>query len=148
MNMISTAVTVRLIRFFFTSFDNSSENGITKWNRMMAIATNCHPWSNRVRNQWISSGKFPAQMIRNCENETYAQNMVKASISFPMSCMMSFLKNKDIGSCFESIMQIAAVNESAESACPARKIMPKMVEYQCGSSDITQSNDANVMLKQ
>src|SRR2546423_5649327 len=148
MNMISTAVVVRPNRFFFKSLESSSENGIAKWNRMMPIASTSQPWSSRFRNQWISSGRLPAQMIRNCENETYAQNMVNASISLPMSCMMSFLKNKDIGSCFESRMQIAAVNESAESAWPARKIMPKMVEYQCGSSDSTQSNDANVMLKQ
>src|SRR3954471_18351502 len=148
MNMIRTAVVISPIRFFFRSFESSSENGIAKWNRMMPIANISHPWSSRLRNQWISSGRLPAQMIRNCENDTYAQNMVKASINLPMSCMMSFLKNKDIGSCFDRSRHIAAENESAESACPARKIMPKMVEYQCGSSDITQSNDANVMLKQ
>src|SRR5882724_10366156 len=120
MNMINRAVTVSPKRFFFTSFDSSSENGITKWNRIMAMATNCQPWSSRVRNQLISSGRLPAQMIRNCENETYAQNMVNASMSLPMSCMMSFLKNHAIGSYFESRMQIAAVNESAESACAER----------------------------
>src|SRR3954463_12755450 len=74
--------------------------------------------------------------------------MVKASISLPRSCMMSFLKNRDIGSSFESRMHIAAANESAESACPARKIIPKMVEYQSGESDMTQSKEAKVMLRQ
>src|SRR3954462_2145683 len=148
MNMIKSAMVVSPARFFFKSLDSNIENGKAKWNRMMPIASNCKPCSSRLRNQWISSGRLPAQMIRNCENDTYAQNMVKASISLPISCMMSFLKNKDIGSAFESRMQIAAVNESAERAWPARKIMPKMVEYQCGSSDITQSNDANVMVRQ
>src|SRR3954466_15104124 len=135
MNMINKAVTVSPRRFFFTSLESINENGSAKWSKMMAIASTSHPWSSRVRNQWVSSGRLPAQMMRNCENETYAQNMMNASISLPRSCMMSFLKNKDIGSCFESNRQIAAVNDSAESAWPARKIMPKIVEYQCGSSD-------------
>src|SRR3954468_8909815 len=124
MNMISTAMVVRPVLFFFKSFDSSSENGIMKWKTMMAMATYCQPWSSLVRNQRISSGRLPAQMIRNCENETYAQNMVKASISFPMSCMMSSLKNNEIDTAFESRMQMAAANDNDESAWPERKIMP------------------------
>ena len=38
-------------------------------------------------------------------------------------------------------------SDRPESPWPATKISPKIVEYQVGSSDITQSTDANVIVR-
>ena len=64
---IATPISVR--PFFLTSLDSSSTNGSTKWPKMSARPTHCHPPPMRFRYQGISSGRFADQMIRNCENE-------------------------------------------------------------------------------
>jgi hypothetical protein len=43
-------------------------------------------------------------------------------------------------------MIMIAKNECKETTQPAKKYTPKMVEYQWGSMDITQSNAANVVV--
>src|SRR4051794_25361921 len=52
------------------------------------------------------------------------------------------------GGCSRSDTTISAAtaNTKPDSTCPMPKIAMKIVEYQCGSSDITQSIEANVMV--
>ena len=61
--------------------------GRAKWKTRRRTATACQPPLARSRYQGISSGRFADQMIRNCENERYAQTMVKANSRYrvPMS---------------------------------------------------------------
>ncbi len=46
------------------------------------MAANCQPWLVRRMYHGISSGRLPYQMMRNCENEMYAQIIVKANKQF------------------------------------------------------------------
>src|SRR5579863_724929 len=108
----------------------------------------CQPPCKRVMYQGISSARLPDQMMSNCENEKYAHNMVKVSSSLPISWKcegpMTPLRGPPSS---DRITSRAMQNDSAESPCPAMISNPKIVENQCGSSDITQSTAANVTLR-
>ena len=51
------------------SRDSSRANGTVKWNSTMASATQPKPPWMRGRKKAISSGRLPAQVIRNCDQE-------------------------------------------------------------------------------
>ena len=51
------------------SRDSSRVNGTVKWNSTMASATQPKPPWMRGRKKAISSGRLPAQVIRNCDQE-------------------------------------------------------------------------------
>ena len=60
---------------------------MTKGTKKLRMVRNkakyCQPPCSRILYQMISSGRFPAHMITHCENEKYAQTMVKVSIHLP-----------------------------------------------------------------
>jgi hypothetical protein len=63
----ATIPTVRARRF--TPRESSTRKGTAKWKTTRNRPTSRQPPWNRRRYQGISSGRFPDQMIRNCENE-------------------------------------------------------------------------------
>ena len=69
----------------FTVRDSSRANGTAKWNSTRPAPTIRQLVCCRWRYQAISSGRLPAQVIRYCEKEKYAQSITKASSRFPRS---------------------------------------------------------------
>src|SRR5579871_332863 len=105
------------------------------------------PPFNRVKYHGISSGRLPAQIIRNCENEKYAQTITLASRSLPTSCRCFGVRISDMGRKFERNTRMVIRNDIADKPCPAMNRSPNMVENQWGFSDIAQSIARNVTLK-
>ncbi len=78
----------------------------------------------------------------------YAQSITKVSRILPRS--LKFLQSitPDNGLCLARIMETIMVKDIPASAGMIMKIMPKMVEKNLGSNDMTQSNDAQLMVAQ
>src|SRR3954465_14607920 len=95
----------------------------------------------------ISCGRLPAQMIRYWENEKYAQSITNASIRLPRSWKCDETTMRSSGGRRPSHASTQMRKARADSPCPPITSTPYIVEYQCGSSDISQSNDANVMVR-
>src|SRR5262245_51285168 len=93
----------------------------------------------------ISCGRLPAQMIRYCENEKYAHSIVNASIRFPRSWKCEGTTTLSSGRRRLSHTSTMMRNASAVRPCPPITSTPYIVEYQCGSRDMSQSNEANVI---
>src|SRR5262245_54900103 len=92
----------------------------------------------------VSSGMAAYQIKKNSPNEMYAQKIRKPNISLPRSCMCSVLissPTKPARFHASVVTMIAANDVTAEDA---KMRTPNMVEYQPGSSDITQSKPAKV----
>ena len=85
-------------------------------------------------------------MMRNCDTEKYAHSMTKANISLPWSWNLSALATCDIGWNLTSSDIIRIVKAMVERPWPPSVSTPKIVEYQCGSSDMTQSMLMNVIV--
>src|SRR5437660_541572 len=98
-------------------------------------------------------------MSRNWQNDRYAQTMTKPSIRLPRStCVCDGITGAGslTVATFDSIIgpsglsfsdsssSTATLNVTADRTWPMPKTAMKIVEYQCGSSDITQSIDAKV----
>ena len=79
------------------SRNSSRKNGRKKWNRISPRASPHQPPRERRRYQGISSVRLPLQMIRYCENDMYAQSMVKASSRLPRSWNASAGTTRDSG---------------------------------------------------
>src|SRR5579871_5215185 len=97
------------------------------------------PPFNRVKYHGISSGRLPAQVIRNCENEKYAHTITLASNSLPRSCKWRGVRISLIGRRYDIITMITTMNDIDDNPWPAINRSPNMVENQCGSIDSTQS---------
>ena len=68
------------------SRESRTRNGNAKWNKISDHADHSPSrLSFAIRYQLVSSGRLPAQMIRNCEKLKYAQTIASASINLPMS---------------------------------------------------------------
>src|SRR6186997_1768724 len=85
-------------------------------------------------------------MISSCETEKYAHNIVNANISLARSWKFSAVATFDIGANFTSDARTMIVKASVDRPWPPRVRTPKIVEYQCGSSDITQSTLMKVIV--
>src|SRR5207244_11694724 len=96
----------------------------------------------RWRNHPISAGRLPAQMIKYCENEKYAHSITNASIRFPRSWKCEATTMRSSGGRRLSHTIATMRNDIADRPCPPMISTPYIVEYQCGSSDMSQSNDA------
>src|SRR5215470_4424047 len=104
--------------------ESSNRNGTAKWKTTSTSATACQPeYKRRVKNR-ISGGRFPAQMISNCEKLKYAQSMTNVSMSFPWSCTSLGFKSDAVGSYFERIVSTMTITQSADSNSPTMKMNP------------------------
>src|ERR1700754_1365541 len=72
--------------------------------------------------------------------------MTNASVSLPRSWKCAGLISPAIGACFDSTASTVIEKAIAESNWPPTKMIPQIDEYQVGSSDITQSIVANVIM--
>ncbi len=86
-------------------------------------------------------------MIRNCDIEKYAHSMTNANISLPWSWKLFAVATRDIGSTRDRSASIRMANAIVDSPEPPSIRTPKMVEYQCGSSDMTQSTLMKVIVR-
>src|SRR5260370_41600310 len=78
------------------------------------------------------------------ENDVYAQNMTKASIRLPRS--RRWLGRRMLAMAFVAARRVRkkVTKAKAASAELTRKVMPYIVEYHVGSSDMAQSIEQNV----
>ena len=133
---------------FFRSRDSSSENGsdeVAEDEQQRDVAPAA------ARSARGTRGSLPAgcahQMIRNCENEKYAHSITNANISLPRSW-----KCRGVQHAGHRLARRPAsparrsTKANAVSPCPTISSRPKIVENQCGSSDITQSTAAKLMV--
>src|SRR5687767_4866355 len=90
---------------------------------------------------------FAYQMRRNCENAVYAHNITNASMRLPRSRRCEGLTISDIARVRTSCVSRNVTYVNAESPHPMVKLMPNMLEYHFGSSDMTQSTDASVSVR-
>src|ERR1044072_4589841 len=95
----------------------------------------------------ISSGRLPAQIIRNCEKEKYAQTITSASKNLPRSCKCLGVRISDIGARNESSTMRVIRNAIDVNPWLARNSRPNIVENHFGFTDSTQSIDMKVTLK-
>src|SRR5437773_681716 len=100
----------------------------------------------RRRYQGISSFRLPDQISRNCENAKYAQIITKASSRLPRSPHRVGDVASATGGRDDSQMRVIMPAANAGSNCAEAIRAPKMLEYQCGSSDMIQSMAANVIV--
>src|ERR1700761_7297316 len=70
--------------------------------------------------------------------------MTVASINLPRSCMCFFVRYSESGGYAEHMTRMATMKHIEESASPAMKSRPNMVENQCAFTDMIQSVDMNV----
>ena len=90
---------------------------------------------------------MPDQTIRYCEKLTYAQIIVNANIILPRSWRCRPPRNSATGSTVrEPHDRERRERERAEAPGPTMKMTPYIVEYQWGSSDMTQSTDVQVVV--
>src|ERR1051325_1105726 len=87
---------------------------------------------------------LPYQISRNCEKFVYAQSMVKASIRLPRSRKWLGLRMSRMAGFGASSTRKKITNANADSPASTVKEMPNIEDHHFGSSDITQSTDANV----
>src|SRR5207248_1084569 len=85
-------------------------------------------------------------MISHCEKLKYACSMMKVSISLPWSCTSFGLSQSAVGSSRERIVSTITIKHMAERQSPTMMMKPKIVEIQCGSSDMTQSIQAKLIV--
>src|SRR5947209_18261513 len=85
-------------------------------------------------------------MISHCEKLKYACSMMNVSISLPWSCTSFGLSHDANGSSRERIVSRITIMHMAERHSPTMMMKPKIVEIQCGSSDMTQSMQAKLMV--
>src|SRR5262252_1407021 len=130
----------------FARRERSSRNGSTNWRKSTAQPTQPQPPRKRARYHEISSVRLPDHTIRYCENVTYAQNIVNANIILPRSCRWRPPRNSETGRVPDRRLTASVASASAPRPCPAMKITPYIVEYQCGSSDMTQSTAVHVVV--
>src|SRR5450759_5069893 len=97
---------------------------------------------SRGRYQEISSGRFPDQMMMSCENVMYPQSIKNMNRRFPRSRKTPAPANRANGSTPARYRTASSTNAIAERHCPTMNAIPKIDEYQCGASDISQSTEA------
>src|SRR6476659_3998850 len=90
---------------------------------------------------------LPYQIKRNCEKFVYAHNIVKASIRLPRSRKCIGLRTPLMACVCEMVVRKNVTNANADKPAPTVKEMPNIDEYHFGSSDITQSTEASVMVR-
>src|SRR5471032_3491318 len=94
MNRMKTAMAASSLELRFRSRESSRAKGSAKWPSTKARATYSQPPFSRVRYQGISSGRLPAQIIRNCENEKYAHHDQRQQ---KLSQIVEVARGKDLG---------------------------------------------------
>src|SRR6266702_4901204 len=114
----------------------------------MANATEAQAPLRRTTYQWISSGKLPDQMMRNCENEKYANSITMARVRLPRSCSVLGTSTCDMGRYLNRAAVNMIMKHMVISPWPSIKMRPYMVEYQWISSDMIQSTTAIVTVMQ
>src|SRR5579885_3335682 len=143
---MNTAMLASSLKLRFKSRDSSSANGSAKCPITRRKPTYSQPPWKRRRYHGISSGRLPAQMIKNCEKEKQAHTMTLASSSLPTSCRCFGVRISDIGRKLERNTRIVIRNDKADRPWPAMHSNPNIDEYQCGFSDMAQSIAINVTL--
>jgi hypothetical protein len=104
--------------------DSRTVKGIAKCRTRITPATHCQPpWLLR-RYHGVSSGRFPDQMIRYCENAMYAHSMTKASSRFPKSWRCEGASTSRIGDVRASRTTARIASASPDTASPARNMSP------------------------
>src|SRR5450759_5705247 len=87
---------------------------------------------------------LPYQISRNWENAVYAQNMTNFSIMLPRSRKCDGLRMSAMAFVLESCVSRKITYAYAARPQLTRNVMPNIDEYHFGSSDMTQSTEANV----
>src|ERR1041385_7735771 len=108
----------------------------------MKSETNFQLELRRGRYHEISSGRFPDQTMMSCENVMYPQSIRNMKRKFPRSRNTPETANRENGATPARYRTASSTNAIAERPCPTMNAIPKIDEYQCGESDISQSTEA------
>src|SRR5665213_2584332 len=121
--------------------------GVRNPKKMSSPASTCQTLLLRCTYQAISDCKLPIQVTSNWENEQYAHITTQVIRRLPRSLIGLGRARPAKGGVRHSRASMTMAMQLPEIDCPAQMMNPKTVEYQCGSSDISQSTDARLMLK-
>src|SRR6266478_9518682 len=143
---INSASMPSLCGLFFAARDKSVRKGNANCRMTIPSAITPHPPCLRATYQTVSSGRLPDQMIKYCEKAKYIHSITRAISKLPQSWKCEVRTTAFMGSQRASQDITRIPKASALKLHEATKISPKIVDDQAGSSDITQSIAAKVIV--